>query len=91
MPNVALNQIHIQLWGHLRFQAQKAVWRSVVYHALAAHAFSAGIKCWHCRSTGHSIIHFSDREWCEIKTDITNTRYTVQRVRDKPKSHRPMF
>ena len=28
-----------------------AITRTVVYFACPAHAFSAGIKCWHCSST----------------------------------------
>ena len=28
-----------------------AIGRSVVYYARAAHAFSVGNKCWHCRKT----------------------------------------
>ena len=45
-----INDRH-SLWGHLCIYTQ-GTWlqlgRAVVYYTWAAHAFSAGIKCWHC-------------------------------------------
>ena len=37
-----------------------AIWREVVYYALAVHAFSAGMKCWHnMYSLGEPILFYT--------------------------------
>ena len=43
------------LWSHPCPRNWLAIGRAVVYFAWVAHAFSAGIKCGHCRSTAFFI------------------------------------
>ena len=48
-PTLLANQSYIRLWGHPFPGNWVSIRHAVMYYAQAAHAFSAGIKCRHCR------------------------------------------